>query len=72
MIDKNKIIIEYLKEKLSEVKSKVERTQKEYPTNESFCYECGNHTHDPSYNEQIEESFLLREIENLTPKYQRK
>ena len=68
-MDKDKIIIEYLEEKLSEVQSKVERLQKEYPTDESFCYECGNHTLDPSYNEKIQENFLLSEIENLTPKY---
>tara|TARA_R100000388_G_C7140972_1_gene109942 strand:+ start:62 stop:268 length:207 start_codon:yes stop_codon:yes gene_type:complete len=68
-MDEEKIIIKYLEEKLLEVKSKVERLQKEYPTDESFCYECGNHTHDPSYNEKIQENFLLSEIENLTPKY---
>jgi len=66
MVDKNKIIIEYLKNKLSEIQLNIEKTQKEYPIENTFCYECGNHTHDASYNEQMEENFLLSEIRNLT------
>jgi hypothetical protein len=63
MADKNKIILEYLENKLSEIQDEIKITQKEYPTSESFCYECGNHTHDASYNEQIQEIFISQEIE---------
>ena len=63
MIEQNKIILEYLENKLLEIQDEIKRTQKEYPTNESFCYECGNDTHDASYNEQIQEIFILQEIE---------
>jgi len=49
-----------------EITENIEKTQKEYPIENTFCYECGNHTHDASYNEQMEENFLLSEIRNLT------
>ena len=62
MVDQNKIILEYLENKLSEIQDEIKRTQKKYPTNESFCYECGNHTHDPSYNEQIQEIFISKAL----------
>jgi len=65
VLNKNKIIIDYLKNKLSEIKLNIEKTQEEYPIEDTFCYECGYHTHDASYHEQIEENFLLSEIENL-------
>lgn len=67
MLDKNKIILEYLKDKLSEVKTTIEQTKKEYPcdSNDSFCHECGYHTHDASYHDEVEELFLLKEIENI-------
>ena len=60
MVNKNKIILEYLENELLEIQDKIKRIQKEYPTNESFCYECGNHTHDVSYDEQIQEIFILK------------
>ena len=64
-MDKNKIIIEYLKNKLSEIQLSIKKTQEEYSIENTFCYECGNHTHDPSYDKQMEENFLLSEIRNL-------
>ena len=63
MTDKNKIILEYLKDKLSEIQTDIEQTKKEYPCNDAFCHECGKYTHDASYDEQIQEMFISQEIE---------
>ena len=67
MLDKNKIILEYLKDKLSEIQTDIEQTKKEYPCdgNDAFCHECGNNTHDASYDEQIESIFISQEIEKI-------
>ena len=65
MLDKNKIILEYLKNKLIEIQDNIKQTKKEYPcdNNDAFCHECGNDTHDASYDEQMQEVFILQEIE---------
>jgi len=70
MTDKNKIILEYLENKLTEIESNIEKTKDEYPCDNSFCYECGNNTHDASYDEQIQKMFISEEIERY--KWQKK
>jgi len=65
MSDKNKIILEYLENKLVEIQDNIKQTKKEYPcdSNDTFCHECGSDTHDASYDEQIQEVFISQEIE---------
>ena len=63
MSDKNKIILEYLENKLAEIQDNIKQTKEEYPCDNSFCHECGNDTHDASWNEQIQEVFISQEIE---------
>lgn len=67
MTEQNKVILEYLENKLLEIQDTIKKTNQDYPCDEkdSFCYECGNHTHDPSYNEQMQEYFLKSEIEKI-------
>ena len=57
--------IEYLENKLIEIQDNIKQTKKEYPcdSNDAFCHECGNDTHDASYDEQMQEVFILQEIE---------
>ena len=64
MTDKNKIILEYLENKLLEIQATIEQTKEEYPCdrNDAFCHECGYHTHDASYDDQMQEIFILEEI----------
>jgi len=63
MTDKNKIILEYLENKLLEIQDDIKQTKKQYPCDDSFCHECGSNTHDASYDEQIQEVFISQEIE---------
>ena len=65
MLDKNKIILEYLENKLLEIQDDIKQTKKEYPcdNNDAFCHECGSNTHDASYDEQIQSVFISQEIE---------
>jgi len=70
MLDKNKIILEYLDNKLLEIETNIQQTKKEYPcdSKDAFCYECGNNTNDPSYDEQMQSVFILQEINKLKRK----
>ena len=63
MLDKNKIILEYLENKLAEIQDNIKQTKEEHPCDNSFCHECGNDTHDASWDEQIQEMFISQEIE---------
>lgn len=65
MTDKNKIILEYLENKLAEIQTEIIKTKEEYPcdSNDAFCHECGYHTHDASYDDQMQEMFISSEIE---------
>jgi len=67
MLDKNKIILEYLENKLSEIETDIKQTKKEYPcnSNDAFCHECGSNTHDASYDEQIQSVFLSQQIQTI-------
>ena len=68
MLDKNKIILEYIENKLVEIEDDIKQTKKEYPCDDAFCHECGSNTNDPSYDEQMQSVFILQEINKLKRK----
>ena len=64
MVDKEKIIKEYLKGLVEELKIEISKDEEEYKqeidyhNGDTFCYECGNHTMYGSWREETIKDYI--------------